>query len=89
MKTITNKTNTPIKVPLPRNKSLRLGPGRAGQVSDSDADRPAVTKMVEAGQIEIADADAASGAAGTRDGAFGRTGRAGGARSIGRRGGDR
>ena len=89
MKTVTNKTNVPIKVPLPRNKSLRLGPGKSGQVKDADAERPAVVKMVETGQIQISDAGGATGMGGGRGGAFGKAGRFGGGRSIGRRGGDR
>lgn len=89
MKTVTNKTNAPIKVPLPRNKNLRLGPGQSGQVGDIDAERPALAKMVEAGQIEISDAAISSGKAGGRGGAFGNSGRAGGPAGMGRRGGDR
>jgi len=89
MKTVTNKTNAPIKVPLPRNKILRLGPGHSGQIGDSDAERPAVAKMVEAGQIDISDPETQSGKGGGRDGAFGNSGRAGGGAGIGRRGGDR
>jgi hypothetical protein len=89
MKTVTNKTNAPIKVPLPRNKILRLGPGHTGQIGDSDAERPALAKMVAAGQIEITDSESQSGNGGGRAGGFGNSGRAGGAAGIGRRGGDR
>ena len=67
MKTVTNKTNAPIKVPLPRNKSLRLGPGNVGQMNDADSERPAVVKMVEAGQIEVFDAGADAGNSGGAD----------------------
>lgn len=89
MKTVTNKTNGPLKVPLPRNKSLRLGPGRSERISDDVAARPALVKMVEAGKIELADADSTSGKGGGHGGAFGNAGRSGGGASIGRRGGDR
>ena len=89
MKTVTNKTNAPIQVPLPRNKLLRLGPGRSGQVSDAGAETPTLVKMIEAGLIQVSDAGGATDRASGRGGAFGRAGRFGGGRSIGRRGGDR
>lgn len=55
MKTVVNKTKGPLKVPLPRGKSLRLGPNKTGQIADSAADHAAVKKLVEAGKIEIFD----------------------------------
>ncbi len=76
-------------MPLPRNKLLRLGPGKSGQVSDDGAERPAFLEMVEAGMIQVSDAGGATGRATGRGGAFGRAGRSGGGPSIGRRGGDR
>ena len=89
MKTVMNKTSAPIRVPLSRNKTLRLGPGKSGQVSDDDAARPALAKMVEVGQLEISDGGGAAGTADGRGGTVGKGGRSGGTRSIGRRGGDR
>mgnify|MGYP003717243631 FL=1 len=53
MKTVTNKTRTPLKIPLPRGKSLHLGPGKTGQLRDDAAAHPRVMKLVEAGSIEI------------------------------------
>jgi uncharacterized membrane protein YgcG len=88
MKTVTNKTNAPIKVPLARNQILRLGPGNSGQVNDPDSERPAVLKMVEAGEIEISDGDGGAGKSGPRGSLSGKTGRSSGG-AIGRRGGDR
>ena len=89
MKTVTNKTNAPIKVPLPRNKSLRLGPLKSGQVSDDHADRPGVAKMVEAGLIEISDGTGGSNSPGGRGDGRSNAGRSGGGAGVGRRGGDR
>ena len=65
MKTVTNKTQSAIKVPLPRGKALHLGPRKTGQIRDADASHPAVKKLVEAGTIEIFDGShQATGAAG-------------------------
>ena len=57
MKTITNKTTKPLRVPLPLGKILHLGPKKTGQVSFHDVDHPPLKKLVEAGEIEITDAD--------------------------------
>jgi hypothetical protein len=57
MKTLINKTRTPIKVPLPRGKALHLGPGKKGQVRDEAVEHAALKKLVEAGQIEIAEGE--------------------------------
>jgi len=61
MKTVTNKTQRPVSVPLPRGKTLHLGPGKTGQIASNDADHPGLTKLAEAGTIEILDEDAQSG----------------------------
>lgn len=53
MKTIRNLTVKPIKVPLPKGKSLRLGPKADGVVRDDAAEHAAVQRMVEAGTIEV------------------------------------
>ncbi len=53
MQTITNKTQRPLSVPLPRGKTLHLGPGRTGQVSSKAIDHPPLQKLVEAGELEI------------------------------------
>jgi len=55
MKTVRNLTRQPIKVPLPRGKSLRLGPKNDGTIHDQAAEHPAVLRMVEAGTIEVFD----------------------------------
>lgn len=50
---ITNKTKMPLRVPLPTGKKLFLGPGKSGQITQTAAARPAVLKLVEAGDVEI------------------------------------
>lgn len=53
MRSVTNKTNKPLTVPLPRGKTLRLGPRKTGQISSDDLDHPGLKKLAEAGEIEI------------------------------------
>ena len=55
MKTITNKTNKPIRIPLAGGKILHLGPLKTGQIADTAAERPAIKKLLKAGEIEILD----------------------------------
>jgi hypothetical protein len=33
MKTVASKTGNPLSVPLPRGKTLHLGPGKTGHIS--------------------------------------------------------
>ena len=56
MKTVVNKTHAPLKVPLPRGKSLRLGPLKEGQIRDEHAEHPPLKKLVDKGSIEVFDA---------------------------------
>ena len=67
---VTNKTKRPLRVPLPGGKKLHLGPGRTGQISPKAVDHPPLRKLVEAGEIEIADGgrDPGSGNGGTNKG---------------------
>jgi hypothetical protein len=53
MKTIVNKSQAPIRIQLPGNKVLHLGPSKSGQISNEAVARPAVQKLVESGAIEI------------------------------------
>ena len=53
MRTIRNKTNRPLRVPLPRGKTLHLGPRKEGQIATHDIDHPPLQKMIEAGDIEL------------------------------------
>jgi hypothetical protein len=55
MRAVTNKTNRPLAVPLPRGKLLRLGPRKTGQISSDDVDHPPLKRLVDAGEIEIHD----------------------------------
>lgn len=56
MKTVINKTPTPLRVPLPRGKSLHLGPRQTGQIRNEAADFPALKKLVDDGKIELVEA---------------------------------
>lgn len=53
MKIVSNKTNRPIKIALSGGKFLHLGPLKTGQIADNAAERPAIKKLLEAGEIEI------------------------------------
>lgn len=53
MKTITNKSRKPLKVPLPGGKFLHLGPLKSGQIADGAADAPAIKRLIKAKEIEI------------------------------------
>ena len=70
---ITNKTGKPLSVPLPGGKKLFLGPGKTGQVVPKALERPALKKLIEAGDIEVADGGAsrAAGSAEAKGGVSG------------------
>ena len=90
VKTISNKTHRPLSVPLPRGKTLHLGPGKTGQIASEAAEHPPLKKLVEAGEIEIlgeGHVNPATGAAGARVGRSGTQGHTPG--PGGRRSGDR
>jgi hypothetical protein len=53
MKTVTNKTRQPLSVPLPRGKTLHLGPGKTGQVAANAIDFPPFKKLVDEGSITV------------------------------------
>jgi hypothetical protein len=53
MKTITNKTHRPLSVPLPRGKTLFLGPGKTGQIASDAVEHAPLKKMIDAGEIEV------------------------------------
>jgi hypothetical protein len=72
MKTISNKTQKPLSVPLPRGKTLHLGPGRTGQIASNAADHPQLKKLVDAGEIEIL-AEGSGSTEGAGGGKVGRT----------------
>ncbi len=89
MKTIKNKTTRPLRVPLPRGKTVHLGPAKSGQITTEAAEHPALKKLVDAGEIEIVDDDDGSsgGGAGGFAGGGARHGHGGGGGM--RRSGDR
>lgn len=62
MKRIINKSSAPIRIPLPNNRTLHLGPSKTGQISEQAAERPAVRRLIEAGTVEVVDADAPAAA---------------------------
>jgi len=89
MKSITNKTQKPLSIPLPRGKTLHLGPGKTGQISSEAAEHPPLTKLVQAGEIDVFD-DHAAPTGGSGGGAKGpRPFYGHAASSGGRRSGDR
>ncbi len=53
MKTIRNNSTQPLAVPLPRGKTLHLGPGKTGQISFQAADHPPLCKMIAEGDLEF------------------------------------
>lgn len=50
---ILNKTQRPLRVPLPGGKKLFLSPGKTGQVSPKAAEHPPLKALIEAGDIEV------------------------------------
>ena len=54
MKTITNKSHAPIKIPLPGGKFLHLGPNKTGQIAERASEQPSVLRLVKDGTVEIA-----------------------------------
>ena len=70
MATVTNKTGKPLSIPLPRGKTLHLGPRKSGQISSHDIAHPALKKLVEAGTIDLEEGSGSTG--GDGGGAHGR-----------------
>ena len=64
MPTITNKTTKPLSVPLPDGKTLHLGPRASGQVSPRSAEFGPLKKLIEAGEVALADDTSGGGRAG-------------------------
>jgi hypothetical protein len=72
MKTVTNQTGGPLKVPLPQGKILHLGPRQKGQIADPAAEHPPLMKLVEEGKLKVED-DAGGRRGGHESGPGGRT----------------
>ena len=88
MPSITNKTRLPLTVRLPGGKKLRLGPGNTGQITPKALDSAAVRKLIEDGDLEVADGDRSRGGAPSKGGkgpAPGRGPTTGGVRHTGDR----
>jgi hypothetical protein len=88
MKTVTNKTQKPLTIPLPRGKTLHLGPGRTAEIAANGANHPPLQKLVDAGEIEVHDEDSRS-ATGAGGGKTGGTWMPGHGSRVDHRGGDR
>ncbi len=52
---IINKTRKPLSLPLPGGKKLFLGPGKTGQVTARALEFGPLAKLLEAGEIAVAD----------------------------------
>ena len=50
---ITNQTKKPLSIPLAGGKKLFLGPGKSGQINWKAAERPAVQKLIESGEVKV------------------------------------
>lgn len=87
---IINKTNKPLSIPLPGGKKLFLGPGKTAQLTEKTLERPALVKLLEAGDIELTEGSAKRAGGGGGGGKAGPTGgpRQGGTGAM-RQSGDR
>lgn len=50
---IKNKTNRPVRVPLPGGKRLFLIPGGVGQIVPKALEHPPLKALVDAGDLEV------------------------------------
>jgi len=93
VKTIVNKTASPLRVPLPGGKILHLGPHKSGQIADSASEHAPLRKLIKAGTLEIQGEGSAGNVSGPADTAPGShpasTHGRGGATGVPRRGGQR
>jgi hypothetical protein len=53
MKEIRNKTAKPVRIPLPRGKTLHLGPSQIAQVADKATELAGFQKLISDGLIEM------------------------------------
>ncbi len=87
MTTVSNKTQRPLSVRLPRGKTLHLGPGKTAEIAANVADGPQMKKLIEAGEVEV-DSAASRHTDGVGGSKQGRT-FIGHSSGVGHRGGDR
>ena len=88
MKTIKNKTNRPLRVPLPRGRTVHLGPGKSGQIATAAAEHAGLKKLVDAGEIEILEEESGPGETGV-GGQRGHASQGHSSGGVNRRSGDR
>ncbi len=62
---IINKTNRPVRVPLPGGKKLHLAGNGKAKITPKGAEHPGVQKLIEEGTIELNDGGKARGAKGS------------------------
>lgn len=67
MNTIKNLAKRPLRVPLPRGRTLHLGLAKTGQVSDEALAHPPLKKLIDGGEIEVV-GHGAGGGGGTAEG---------------------
>lgn len=89
MKTIKNKTNRPLRVPLPRGKTLHLGPNKSGQIAFEAVEHAGLKKLIEAGELELVEEESGSGGEGGAGNKAGGAAQGHGAGGMIRRSGDR
>lgn len=90
MKTITNKTRKPLRVPLPRGKVLFLGPGKSGQIASEATEHAPLAALIASGEIAVGEEGASPAARGGGSGPkLGATPGHTASSSAGRRSGDR
>jgi hypothetical protein len=88
MKIIKNKTNRPLRVPLPRGKTIHLGPAKSGQITTEAAEHAGLKKLIDAGEIELLEDEAAAAEMGS-GGQRGHAAQGHSSGGVNRRSGDR
>lgn len=86
---IRNLTARPLKIKLPGDKLLRLGPKATGQITAKAAEFPAVKALLDDGTIEIVGDGGRKGFGGVSDSSGPTSSQQQGGGGGGHRGGDR
>lgn len=50
---IRNKTNRPLRIPLPAGKRLHLGPAKTAKIVPKSLEHPPVKALLDSGEIEV------------------------------------
>jgi hypothetical protein len=53
MKTIWNRTSKPLRITLHGGHILHLGPNKTGQLTDEDAERPSLRRLIERREVVV------------------------------------